>query len=200
MFNMKTGQVDLNQIPALQNIEVREDISLRPLRKSDAERILEILDADPEIRNRVTIAGKIKSRQDVINEVEKARNDKIMIRYTILSGENPIGLVSFWRDEGYVSGVPQPDDYGFGYFLDPEYRGRGIITAALERLMNVAEQNLTVRQFIAFCEDDNKASLAALQKLSFQSTNEIYPEPRFGWEERKYVRPALNQIDIVPLA
>ncbi len=185
----------MNLIPALQEIQIRgRDLSLRPLQESDAVRILEILDADPEIRRRVAVASKMSSYEDVLAQIEIARQDREMIRYGIFDGDNLIGLISIWRDDGSAvdGALPQPDDYGFGYFLDPNCRGKGIVTAAMSELMETAAQNFYVRQFIAYCEQDNPASIAILKKLGFRPTGQIHDEKNNGWREEKYVKPVAN--------
>ncbi|KKR30556.1 MAG: hypothetical protein UT61_C0005G0037, partial [Candidatus Woesebacteria bacterium GW2011_GWA1_39_8] len=105
---------NLHAIAALQEIHVRNDVKLRPLRSTDAERLLEILAADNSIRDKVTVASLFHTPEDVTTEVKRYHEDFGLIRYTLLKKNNPIGLVSLWRDEGYFGTPPQPDDYGFG--------------------------------------------------------------------------------------
>lgn len=180
---------DLHSVAALQEVEVRENITLHPLTESHASQLLAILDSDPEIRNRVYVASHLHEVEDVAKEIEESEKDPGLIRYTILDGENPIGLVSLWRDDGFFGTPPNHDDYGFGYFLDPNERGKGIVTDTVTALMDAVQQNLYVRQFVAFCEDDNAESVAVLRVLGFEKNGEAYPEPTHGWIEYKYVRP-----------
>lgn len=97
-------------------------------------------------------------------------------------------MLSLWRDEGYFGTPPQLDDYGFGFFLDPKDRGKGLVTNAVRALIHVLIQNLKVNQFVANCEDDNTESIAVLTKLGFTPTNEARPEPIHGCIERKYIK------------
>ena len=106
-----------------------------------------------------------------------------------MENDNPVGLVSLWRDVGSPFDAPDnPDDYGFGYFLDPTKRGKGIVTDALKCIMEVAANNLHINKFVAFCEDDNADSIAVLAKLGFQPTDGVLTEQCSGWSERKYTR------------
>jgi len=180
---------NLHAIAALQEIHVRNDVKLRPLRSTDAERLLEILAADNSIRDKVTVASLFHTPEDVTTEVKRYHEDFGLIRYTLLKKNNPIGLVSLWRDEGYFGTPPQPDDYGFGYLLDPKERGKGLVTSAVQSLMDTTAKSLHVNQFVAFCDDKNTESIAVLTKLGFKPTNETFPEPLHGWIERKYVKP-----------
>ena len=179
---------NLHSIPALQEIHVRDEVKLRPLRSSDAERLLEILAADTSIRDKVTVASRLYTLEDITTEVKSYHEDFGLIRYTLLKKDNPIGLVSLWRDDGYFGTPPQPNDYGFGYFIDPKERGKGLITSAVQSLMDVTAKNLHVNQFVAFCEDHNTQSIAVLTKLGFKPTAEEFPEPIHGWIERKYIK------------
>lgn len=183
---------DLHEVAPLQEIEIRPGLTIRPLVENDAPRILAILDADPEIRNRVSVASRLHEVEDVSKEIDEIKKDPGLIRYAILDGENPIGLVSLWRDDGFFGTPPNPDDYGFGYFLDPNERGKGIVTDTVKALMDAAQQNLDVRQFVAFCEADNEESTAVLTKLGFEANGETFTEPTHNWTEYKYVRPAVT--------
>lgn len=180
---------NLHDIPALRMVRVRDDIVLRPLNVYDADSMLGILDADPTIRERVSVAAKMRTPVNVEEQVETSLKDGDLIRYAIVESDTTIGLVSFWRDIDNPFDAPDnPDDYGFGFFLDPSKRGKGIVTDAVEKIMDLAVQSLEVRQFIAYCEDDNPDSIAVLSKLGFQPTDITLTEQSSGWVERKYVR------------
>lgn len=184
--------LNLHSVSSFKEIDVSEDVKLRPLRQSDATHILEILAADNNIRSRVTVASRLHSPGDVATEIERYQKDPNLIRYTLLKENRPIGLVSFWRDDGFFGTPPNADDYGFGYFLDPSERGKGLVTTALQSLMKTVVKNFNVRQFVAFCEDNNHESIAVLVKLGFKPTNETFSEPNHGWIERKYLKPTIR--------
>lgn len=180
--------INLHEVQTLQYIRVRAGLTLRPLDKVDAPRILEILDADTSIRESVSVASKLHTLEDIEAEVESYLKDINLIRYAILENDNPIGLVSLWRDIGNTFDAPDnPDDYGFGYFIDPSKRGKGIVTDSVRHIMGIAAKNFTVNQFIAYCEDSNASSLAVLTKLGFQPTDIVLIEQNNGWSERKYI-------------
>lgn len=188
-ISLKMNKVlNLHTISQLQEVYIREGIKLRPLVSSDSMRLLEILAEDSSIRAKVTVASRFHTNEDIEAEIEHYRKDAGLIRYVLLKDKNPIGLVSFWRDEGYFGTPPNLDDYGFGYFLDPNERGKGLITNAIQNLMNTAIKNLHVNQFVAFCEDNNDESIAVLTKLGFKPTDKTFPEPNKGWMERKYIK------------
>ncbi len=136
--------VNLHSIPALRKISVHEEIVLRPLQKSDAIRILEILHNDSVICRRVTVASRFHKVKDIENEILHYRQDRGLMRYIILKAGNPIGLISLWRDSGYFGTGLKPNDYGFGYFLDSKERGKGIVTNSIKSIMRTLSKNLTV--------------------------------------------------------
>ncbi len=178
----------LHDITALHEITVRAGLVMRPLELSDGEQLLKVLDHDPAIRKRASVAARLHSLGDVEREVAAIAADDGLIRYAVHSDDEVVGLISLWRDDGFFGQQPEVDSYGFGYFLDPNSRGQGIITASLKSIMDTVRDVLPVRSFIAFCEDDNPESFAVLTRLGFERTDEVYGEPNTGWQERKYRR------------
>jgi len=173
---------------------VREGVQLRPLQVKDATEILDALEADPQIRERVTIASRLFTPEDVAAEVERAETtETFLLRYVIVEHEKVVGMLSFWQDLGYFGYEPAPNTFGFGYFLHPDARGRGLVTDAIKAMMDAAQAELTVDSFIAFCEDDNAASVHVLNKMGLQATDQTFTEPTTGWTERKYEKD-LNAI------
>ena len=183
-----TKPINLHTISALQEIKLSDGVKLRPLIQSDDARILEVLKADSSIRDRVSVASRLHTVKDITKEIEQYRKDAGLIRYVLLKEDNPIGLVSLWRDDGLFGEPPHLDDYGFGYFLDPNERGKGLTTRAVQSLMDAVVENLKVNQFVAFCEDNNKESVSVLLRLGFEPTDTLFPEPDNGWMERKYIK------------
>lgn len=176
---------NLHVIPELQCIEVIDYLALRPLKEDDAEELLSVIDSDPDIRARVKFARDIQSAADVKEEVSKYTADPDTMRYAVAMGEHVVGLVSFWR-LGTFKGMNEPDTYGFGYFLDPSARGKSIITSSVRSLMSAAQKSITVDRFIAWCEDDNAASIATLEKCGFIPTDQVDYFPDEQWHERLY--------------
>jgi RimJ/RimL family protein N-acetyltransferase len=187
---LEPSPINLHDIPELKEIHVREGVTLRPMKAEDAPRILEILDAEPTIRDRVSVASRMHTADDVADQVETYERSPHLIRYTLLDGDRPIGLVSLWRDIDNPFDAPDsPNDYGFGYFLDPAERGKGLVTDAVQTVMDTTQKVLHVENFVAYCEDNNSDSIDVLVKLGFEPTNTTYEEQSNGWLERKYVRP-----------
>ena len=180
---------NLHDIPALQTVAVREGVELSPLTPEDSDAILAILEADPSIRERVSVASKMHTHEDVADQVNAYQNDDHTIRYVIREGDDVIGLVSFWRDVDSPFDAPdRPNDYGFGFFLSPDKRGTGIVAQAVQRIMDIAVENLHVENFIAYCEEDNTDSIAVLTRLGLHATDVSLAEQNSGWIEQKYIK------------
>lgn len=182
-----SSQLNLHAVAGLQSIHVRDGLYLRPLEPEDGEQILRILEQDPTIRERVTFAARVFSLDDYLDQLHIIAADPGLIRYAIISDNTIVGLVSLWRDKGFFGQTAEPDGYGFGYFLSPDARGKGIITQSVASIMKVLQSSLRVKKFIAFSEDDNDESKAVLLRLGFEPKDELLKEPTHGWFERKYV-------------
>lgn len=191
-INYDEQLVDLRAQPSLQEVPVREGVILRPMQNADAPGILRILEADPSIRDRVTVASRMHNTEDVQREVAAYQSDDSHIRYVIHEDGNCVGLVSLWRDTGFFGQEAKPYAYGFGYFLDPAARGKRLVTDSVQALMNTVQTNFRVESFMAFCEDNNVESIAVLQKLGFAPMEKIFPEPTEGWPERLYEKDVTN--------
>lgn len=184
---------NLHEVAKLQGVRVREGVELRPLDITDTDQILEVLDTDPGIRDRVSVASDMYTAEDVAKAVEAYRSDPDTLRYAIVEDGKVIGLVSLWRATDLPFDKPDElDDYGFGYFLHPDSRGKGIVVDSVRALMDSAKDQLYVRQFIAFCEDDNPESIAVLSKLGFGKTETKLTEENSGWVEYLYIKPEGN--------
>lgn len=182
------SQPNLRKIPALEKIDVRAGVVLRPLVITDAALLLGILDTDPVIRERVGVAARLHTVKDVKTLLEEEQNDSAIIRYIVSENEMVVGMVNFWRAGDYFGDRANPNDYGFGYFLAPWARGRGLVTDSLIALMATASENLPVKTFIAFCEADNEASGGVLRKAGFEKTDVAWKDDVHGWLEQKYLR------------
>lgn len=179
---------NLKGLSALQNVNVREAVALRPFATADAAAILAILDADPSIRDRVGVAARLHTVNDVELLLKEEVDDPTVIRYVIEEKDYVVGMVNLWRAGNYFEGKADPDDYGFGYFLAPSARGKGLVTDSLTALMDVVAKSLPVKKFIAFCEADNAASGAVLKKAGFEKTDVTWQDNEHGWLEQKYAK------------
>jgi RimJ/RimL family protein N-acetyltransferase len=185
-----TNQVaNLHDIEALQSVPVDDDTILRPLRSNDGPDFLAIMEADPNIRLRVSFAAGIKNQADFLRELAAIAEDPGLIRYAITKRDDRcIGAVSLWRNT-WEGERPNDNAYGFGYFIDPSERGKGTVSRSVDRLMTVVQTELPVEEFMANCEDDNNDSINVLKGLGFLATDFTWVLDDLGWVERQYVKP-----------
>ncbi len=177
--------INLHTITALQHIDVGDGISLVPLRQKHSQAILDILNKDSQIREFVYVASRIHTARDVSDEIRRIKKDSGLIRYVILKNNNVVGLVSLWRDDGFWN-EHNLDDYGFGYFLTPEERGKGIVQKSVNRIIRITSESVPINRFVAICEDENVSSVAVLRKLGFRATDDVKSNPHNGRPGRKY--------------
>lgn len=167
---------------------VRPGLELRRLTHADAGAVLQILDEDPGIRDRVKVVAEATTVDDVRDIADTRDASPSSVHFVILH-DDVVGFLSLWRAGEHFGDLPvDPDSFGFGYFLAPSARGRGIISAVLRTVMETTSQYVTVPSFIAFCEDDNPASSRNLERAGLQPTPIAFTNGR-GWRERLYERP-----------
>jgi len=51
-----------------------------------------------------------------------------------------------------------------GYVVVPEFRGRGYATAILAKAVGIARGELGIRRILVTCDDDNRASIKAIER------------------------------------
>ena len=163
------------------SIPVRYNIKLRLLVPDDAARVFEILEKDPKIRERfVTWTAGLTSEEAVRKAIEKFQQSSIF-RFAIVDGNRLVGYVGIW------SNTPSGKEYDGGYFIDPDERGKGIVSAAMRALIEAASGNLPVELFAMYIWDGNEPSKAVARKLGFMQTDIIEPEPALGGiQERRW--------------
>ena len=72
-----------------------------------------------------------------------------------------IGVISLWPDDGATH-----DQRGF--WLDPAFQGRGLMTEAMQALLDYCFEELSVRRVQALINPDNTASIRLAERLGFR--------------------------------
>lgn len=179
---MANNQGQFDTIPKV--IAGTDGVVLRRLQTEDSKRLFEILQADPEIsKHYITWTVGVTSEQDVedrINHFVKTHQ----ARYGIFLGGQLIGYIGIWK----VDGESDHDEYDIGYFCDPEFRGKGVVTKAASALIASATQHIKVSSFALYIADRNKASQAVAKNLGFSRTDETAFDEDLKIEERRYER------------
>lgn len=163
-------------------IVVDSNLSLRLLVPDDADRIFEILEADADIRDHV---GLFADCDSLARLREKIADQMVhgALRYAIVLDGLLVGYLGIHID---------PDEtrfkqYIISDFLSSEYRGRGLMGRALNKLLEIAENTLDIDRFSAWVEEGNPASAHVLKRLGFEHTNIPYKDGkgRINWD---YIR------------
>jgi len=138
-------------------------------------RVFEILEKDPKIREKfVTWTAGLTSEEAVRKAIKKFQDNPVVFRFAIVEDDRLIGYVGTW------SNTPDGKEYDSGYFIDPDERGKGIVSAATKALIETASKNLPVELFAMYIWDGNEPSKAVARKLGFKPTDIIEPEPALG--------------------
>lgn len=178
---------NLHEVSELGFIAVDSDISLKPLQQSDASCLAEIVNQSPDVRANVGFTSDLKNEQDALDAIEAYRQDKTLVRYGVFDQNNLVGVISAWQDVDDPFGGPdEPDAYGFGYFLTPEARGKGIIGRSLTELMKAIEAELGAKSFIAYVTPNNASSRAVLERLGFVLSSDKVNDEQHGIKHLKY--------------
>lgn len=178
---------------------------LRRLQIEDAGRVFEILRSDSDIsKYYVTWTAGIKTEKDVEERISKFVKSNAA-RYGIFLEGNLVGYIGIWK----VEDNSHKDEYDIGYFCDPKFRGRGIVSRATSTMIAAATEHIKVSSFALYIADRNKASQAVAKKLGFRRTEEAIVDEILNIEERRYERvlppadisrnPDEHKVDILTL-
>jgi len=141
-----------------------ERLLLRQLREDDAQRVFEIR-SNPEV-NRHLDRKPAESIDDgkafiaMINE-KIARNETVY--WAITEKENPllIGTIVLWNIERDTATGE------IGFELDPSYHGKGIMSEAVEKVLDFAFNEVGLGVMLGITTHENENSLRLLHKFKF---------------------------------
>lgn len=132
-------------------------VTLRPLRRDDLPRLLELL-AEPEVR-RWWGTGYDEARL----ERDYLRPGSEETAFAILDGGELVGLVSYWEED-----EPDHRHAGMDIFLDPARRGEGLGPDALAALARHLIDDRGHHRLVIDPAADNAAAIRAYAKLGFR--------------------------------
>lgn len=100
------------------------------------------------------------------------------IGYLAVEGDNCIGCCGF-------TAPPAHGTVEIAYFTFPEFEGRGIATAMVQRLITIATESDSSASIIAHTLSEENASNHILKKLGFAFAGEVnHPEDGNIWQWR----------------
>jgi len=141
-----------------------ERLMLRAMKRDDAESIYQIL-SDPEVirYDTVDLFTSIDQAKTLIDYFQQAYNKKKAIFWGI-SMKNDSKIIGFCKCEIECPGVR----VDLGYDLNSAYWNRGIMTEALEVLIDFIWSDIKVNRIEAAVSTNNKSSIRVLEKVGFQ--------------------------------
>lgn len=145
------------------NLETNR-LNLRRLKSEDVSEILD-LRSNPEIMQFIP-RPLIKTKEEAhefISVMDTNVNNNNVINWAITNKEEDklIGMIGFYR--------MKPENYRaeVGYILSPEFNGKGIITEALERVIQFGFEEMELNSIEAVIDPENFGSEKVLLKNNF---------------------------------
>ena len=148
-------------------IKVREKdkLELRTLVSGNADEVFEVIDKNRDyLREWLPWVDGTKSpynTRESIGRWKKGIKDKADYTFGIFSGGNYIGNMGVHNINTFS------DSAMIGYWLSPEWQGKGIMTDCVRALTNYCFSELNLNSVHIACADANKKSRAVPERLGF---------------------------------
>lgn len=157
-------------------IQIDESLQMRLFVESDAENLLRLVDNEraQKFLPWAKPIHDLESAKDSIASFQSAWDNQRMARYVVEKDGEFAGYAGIWSDQ-------EPDFYEFGFATLPELQGEGIGSKSVNRLINMARDDLGAKGMIAYVDDTNEQSKSSVSRLGFEPTEE------FDSGDRRYV-------------
>ncbi|MBT2365508.1 GNAT family N-acetyltransferase [Streptomyces sp. ISL-10] len=176
-----------------------DGLHLRPLALRDAENLLNaclhnrehLRQWEPERGERYfTLDGQTERLRDQVAEQEAGR----LMGWLIGDGERVVGRVNL---ANIVGGAFRSAN--LGYWIDAQYEGRGLATAAVELACRAADEDLGLHRVEAGTLLENAGSQRVLEKCGFTvvGTAAEYLHINGAWRDHRIFQRILNRRDPV---
>lgn len=149
--------------PREQPVLTEDELALRPTRVEDAPAMFAYISGDPEIIEftRVPSPYELADSQRAVEQWHADFAEQQVLQYAITIGDGPIvGQVSLHTINAFDHTAE------IGYLLSAKYRGRAIVSRAIELLSDYAFA-IGFRKIYAYVDPRNIASAKALLKAGF---------------------------------
>jgi len=138
-------------------------VTLRAPTLDDADLIFERMASDPEVSQYMSWRPHrdVGETRRVITEIFNVGGETTWL-IELRGGDGPVGLCG-WRR-------PQPHIIDFGYYLGRPWWRQGLMSEAVQLLLDKAQRDPTVYRVTAHCHVDNIASAQLLERsgLTFE--------------------------------
>jgi|SRR5690606_20186026 len=152
--------LDFTKFPELETTRLR----LREVVDNDVEEVF-FLRSDKDVMKFIP-RYPAKTKQDALDHIEvlrKVKESQEGINWAITQKGNDtlIGMIGFYRmnKDAFRAEV--------GYILHPDYQGKGIISEALQKVMEFGFEQMKLHSITAIIDPENIASEKVLQKANF---------------------------------
>ena len=143
--------------------QIDAHLALKLLNTEDAEDLITYIAEDrQELRKWMTWADRMQSVEDEQNFIQYARSrfaDNLMLPLTIVMDGKPIGSLDLHEIDNVNRHA------SIGYWMSSQYRGQGIMTRSVERLLTIGFDEFNLHKIILTADVNNKASQAVAERL-----------------------------------
>lgn len=147
-------------------IKIDDDIKLRQLKQTDAIDIFEAIDSQREYLGKwlpfVVFTKELSDSQEFVDSVINAPKEKLELQFTIRKQDIFIGLIGF-KDTDRANKKTE-----IGYWLSKKYQKQGIITRSVDKLCDLAFNELGINRVQIKCAVGNQPSRKVPQRLGFK--------------------------------
>lgn len=141
-----------------------ERFLLRQIKKEDLKNIYKGLSHPEVIKYYGVNYSSLESTKEQMSWYSNLEKSKTGIWWAISSGDRR----KFYGAIGFYHISKEHKKAEIGFWLLPEYWGKGYVSEAIDNVLTYAADNLKLHRIEAFVESENNASANALKKLHFQ--------------------------------
>ncbi|KIA89074.1 GNAT family N-acetyltransferase [Kaistella jeonii] len=141
-----------------------ERLILRPINENDAVEILGIRSNEHinKFLHRVPPQNSFEALEFILNIKRKsANNDIVFLAISVQNNPKLLGTICLWKFS------EDRKTAELGYELLPEYHGKGIMSEAVNFILNYGFNDLNLNKIEAFTNKNNLNSIKLLQKSKF---------------------------------
>jgi len=181
-------------------IQVRENVQMRPRKIEDAPQIFEIIDKNRDNLREWLLWVDSMTTVEIVESVVKEHIEK--------AGHGTNVYMGIFHDNLYIGNIEVKninrfsDSAQIGYWLAPEWQGKGIMTDCVRALTDYCFDELNLNSVHISCADKNKKSRAVPERLNFVQEGVLqdcmkyhgvfYDEVIYGVVKRNWIKYKYN--------